>query len=141
MVKTAGSRGDIKRIYIGFFFLSFAPAAQAQTVGAWINVTPASINPAATFGTQSVIADPQRPQDLYFSFDTFVFKSTDYGQTWNVISGPSFHGGTGLAIAPGNPPTLFSGGINGPGIGFWRSVDGGFTWQNFNIGPAASGRQ
>jgi photosystem II stability/assembly factor-like uncharacterized protein len=54
------------------------------------------------------------------------------------------HGGTGasgaggLAIArgpDGQPPVLYSVGIRGTGVGFWKSTDGGVSWTNYRVAP------
>jgi hypothetical protein len=122
--------------------------------GTWTNVTPGNVDLAhdldcGNFGTLSVVSDPLRPSNLYAQFNCQgIWKSTDYGQTWtgpiNTGSGGSgAKGAGGIAIAPGpsgQPPILYSAGIRGTGMGFWRSTDGGVSWTNYNIAPGG-GRQ
>jgi len=128
------------------------PGLSAQT-GQWVNVTPANVNLSSAldcgnYGTQTVAADPARPSNLYAQFNCQgIWKSTDYGQTWTgpINTGP---GGAaagdaagGIAIARGagsNPPILYSAGIRGSGMGFWRSLDGGASWTNFPVSPGGS---
>src|SRR5205823_6209577 len=113
--------------------------------GQWVNVTPANFIPASgcgtPYGSQSVVADPARPSNLYTqSYCTGIWKSVDYGQTWSgpintQPGGVNLNGALSIAAGPaGGAPILYEGGINGPGLGFWRSVDGGVTWTNYNIG-------
>jgi hypothetical protein len=43
-----------------------------------------------------------------------------------------------LAIArgpDGQPPILYSAGIRGTGVGFWKSTDGGASWTNYRVEP------
>ncbi|MGI9146782.1 MAG: hypothetical protein ACR2IK_09585 [Chloroflexota bacterium] len=123
--------------------------------GQWVNVTPSNANltsslDCSNFGTITVVSDPARPSNLYTHFDCQgIWKSTDYGQTWTGPintgnGGAGANGAGGIAIAPGGPgapPILYSAGIRGSGMGFWRSLDGGVSWTNYNIAPAASDRQ
>jgi photosystem II stability/assembly factor-like uncharacterized protein len=110
--------------------------------GTWTNVTPGNanvtsdINGCSNFGTTSITADPQNSGTIYAEFNCQgIWKSTDFGRTWN---GPISPMTAGLAAGPG---VLYAGGMSAPYMGFWRSTNGGVTWTNYNIGPAASGRQ
>lgn len=141
-------------VAIGVGQLSFA---QSQ-VGVWQNVTPANAdvtNPldCSNFGTQFVVVDPTRPSDLYADFNCQgTWKSTDYGQTFTgpintgpggAAAGNGASGGLAIAANGTNPPILYKSGIRSGsigGIGFWRSLDGGVSWTNFNVAPAG-GRQ
>lgn len=122
---------------IMLFAASSATSASPVT-GVWTNVTPAGLDPSVNYGIQSVVVDPQRASDLYFSYDR-IYKSVDYGLTWAAISDATFQSlPGGLSIAPGTPPTLFTAYISGPGTGFWRSSNGGVTWARSNIAPAGA---
>jgi hypothetical protein len=131
---------------------SNSPPPSGGTPLAWTNVTPPGVDltnslDCGNFGTITVVADPARPSNLYTHFDCQgIWKSTDFGQTW---SGPINTGGGGagakgaggIAIAPGpagQPPILYSAGIRGTGMGFWKSTDGGVSWTNFNVAPGGS---
>jgi hypothetical protein len=118
-------------------------------VGQWVSVTPMGISLTQTdfsgdnFGVQDVLVDPVRPSDLYaFICHQGVWKSTDYGQRWTKINtGP---GGAMIDRAkpwgegidsnrcrdPNTPPTLYSAGSQN---GFWRSSDGGVSWERFSL--------
>jgi photosystem II stability/assembly factor-like uncharacterized protein len=80
-----------------------------------------------------------------------VWKSTDFGRTWNAIfddqpNDPQHSGSIGaLAVAPSNPNTIYVGsgeGLRRPdlsiGDGMYKSTDAGRTWQH--LGQGASGQ-
>ena len=131
------------------------PSGIGGQTGQWVNVSPAnailtSALDCGNYGTITVVSDPARPSNLYTHLDCQgIWKSTDFGQTWtgpiNIgTGGAGANGAGGIAIAPGSPgrpPILYSTGIRGTGFGFWRSLDGGVSWTNYNIASAASGRQ
>lgn len=122
--------------------------ASGGTGGVWTNVTPPGLNLTTNIGScinagpNVVVYDPSNPGTFYSQFTCQgIWKSTDYGQTW---TGPISPMTGGLSIAPGpngTPPVLYDGSIGGFVTGFWRSLDGGLTWKNYNIAPLASGRQ
>ncbi len=70
-----------------------------------------------------------------------VWKSIDYGRTWNPIFDDQGTGSIGaLAIAPSNPDIIYVGsgeGLRRPdlstGDGIYKSVDGGRTWQHLGL--------
>jgi hypothetical protein len=115
-----------------------AEPALVPASGTWTNVTPAGIDLAnelscGNFGSQTMVADPTRPSNLFTQFHCQgVWKSVDYGLTWfgpinTGRGGAGASGAGGLAIArgpDGQPPTLYSAGIRDTGLGFWKSVDG-----------------
>ena len=75
-----------------------------------------------------------------------VWKSTDYGRTWDPIFDDQPTGSIGaLAVAPSNPDVIYVGsgeGLQRPdlsvGDGIYKSVDGGRTWRHLGL---ADGRQ
>jgi hypothetical protein len=111
--------------------------------GTWINVTPQSVA-ASSFGTQTIGADPANPGTLYVAFDGIgIWKSVDYGQTWNgpVNTGTlgsiiGADGGSGITV--GSNGIIYFSCIRGPKVGFFKSVDGGVNWVNYST-PLASG--
>ncbi len=70
-----------------------------------------------------------------------VWKTIDYGRTWNPIFDDQPSGSVGaLAIAPSNPDIIYVGsgeGLRRPdlstGDGIYKSTDGGRTWQHLGL--------
>ena len=70
-----------------------------------------------------------------------VWKTTDYGRTWNPIFDDQPTGSIGaLAIAPSNPDVIYVGsgeGLRRPdlstGDGIYKSLDGGRTWKHLGL--------
>jgi uncharacterized protein (TIGR03437 family) len=88
------------------------------------------------FGLIEFVFDAVTPGTLYVtgsgSSGLYLLKSTDGGQKWTPGSAP-FQGGT-LVADPVRAGYLYdlSPGANGGGPGlFYRSADGGVTWQSF----------
>jgi len=73
-----------------------------------------------------------------------VWKTTDYGRTWNPIFDDQPTGSIGaLAIAPSNPDIIYVGsgeGLRRPdlsvGDGIYKSTDAGRTWEHLGLGDA-----
>jgi photosystem II stability/assembly factor-like uncharacterized protein len=103
--------------------------------------------PVARSGTQprqlpsdagAVVAfafDPADPNVVYVgTFASYnncrVYKSTDAGEHWQLISGPGWHALGALAIDPKHPGTLYASTENG----IYKTTDAGRTWQQFNRG-------
>jgi hypothetical protein len=128
------------------------PSIQPAADGTWTNVTPADVDlkqelDCGNFGVSSVVADPARPSNLYAQFDCQgIWKSIDFGLTWhgpiNVgQGGEGVRGAGSITLArgqEGQPPILYSAGIRGTALGFWKSTDGGVSWTNFNVAPGGS---
>jgi hypothetical protein len=133
------------------FALTNTNSSSSGATGTWTNVTPGNVSMGSmscgNYGTITVVADPARPSNLYTHFDCQgIWRSTDYGQTWSGpintgSGGAGANGAGGIAIArgpAGQPPILYSAGIRGSGMGFWRSTDGGVSWTNHIVGPGGS---
>jgi hypothetical protein len=115
--------------------------------GVWTEVTPGGVDlvnslSCENYGSITMVADPARPSNLFTQFHCQgVWKSVDYGLTWSGPintgdGGAGASGAGGLAIArgpDGEPPVLYSAGIRGTGVGFWKSTDGGVSWTNYLV--------
>ncbi len=126
--------------------------ANTPAVGVWTPVTPANVSLTGSFscgnyGTQTVAVDPIRPSDVYAMFHCQgIWKSTDFGYTWTGpintgTGGPDMAGAGGIVIPSAStttPPLMYAANIRDPGIGFWRSTDGGVGWTRFNVAPSGA---
>jgi photosystem II stability/assembly factor-like uncharacterized protein len=85
---------------------------------------------------QSVFALAQAPSDpKIFIAGTLegVFRSSDAGATWTLISPPEnkeIHEVESLAVHPLNPDIIYAGTWHLP----WKTSDGGKTWENIKQG-------
>jgi PKD repeat protein len=84
---------------------------------------------------------PTDPDVIFIGSPSGGFwKSTDYGSTWQDMSVSLVRlGVSSIVINPSNPQTIYIGtgdrdGGDAPGLGVWRSADGGVTWASWNNG-------
>ena len=92
--------------------------------------------------TVAISGIPAAPNVFYMAPNNGgVWKSTDYGHTWNPIFDDQPTGSIGaLAVAPSNPDVIYVGsgeGLRRPdlstGDGIYKSVDAGKTWQHLGL--------
>src|SRR6266480_3825011 len=85
---------------------------------------------------------PSQPNVFYMAANNGgVWKTTDYGRTWNPIFDDQPTGSIGaLAIAASNPDVIYVGsgeGLRRPdlstGDGIYKSTDGGLSWQHLGL--------
>ncbi len=85
---------------------------------------------------------PGKPNVFYIGVNNGgVWKTTDYGRTWNPIFDDQPTGSIGnLAVAPSNPNIIYVGtgeGLQRPdlavGDGMYKSADGGKTWTHLGL--------
>lgn len=129
--------------------LLLAALAPTRTAGAQ-QVDPAlfgglawrGIGPHRGGRTKAAVGVPGRPNVFYIgAVNGGVFKSTDYGRTWNPIFDDQPTGSIGaIAVAPSNPDIVYVGsgeGLQRPdlstGDGIYRSADGGRTWKHLGL--------
>lgn len=123
------------------------PCVEAGTCppGAWVNVTPADMNPDVlapttnAFGPGAIARDPAQPSDLYIGAgNDGMWKSTDYGSTWmrtnSTIAGSPI--GTPIAVAGTTPATIWVNSGKGNGS-VYKSTDGGATFNLIGGGQTA----
>ncbi|HEV2387814.1 MAG TPA: hypothetical protein VGS20_11230 [Candidatus Acidoferrales bacterium] len=74
-----------------------------------------------------------------------VWKTTDDGEVWENVSDPFFAAGSvgAIAVAPSNPSVIYVGTGSAcirnnvqPGIGMYKSLDAGITWQRAGLDDA-----
>jgi photosystem II stability/assembly factor-like uncharacterized protein len=75
--------------------------------------------------------DPDHPDTLLFApEDGRLYRSMDFGATWDILSSPGFRSPCDLLIVPGNTKNIWVGdGVTGSGAGeIWQSTNGGQTF-------------
>lgn len=103
-------------------------AAGTCPPGEWIDVTPTDLGGDLDFGPGPIVVDPGRPSDLYMAGGgDGVWRSTDYGNTWERINSEIGYVPMGLviAVAPTTPATVWIAGYHV----VYRSTDGGVTYE------------
>src|SRR4051794_8081696 len=86
------------------------------------------VAPGLEGGTITAFAvDPRRPDTVFAAtLEAGVFGSAHGGRTWQPLDlGPDVNRVDALAIAPGDPETIYA----GTGRGVVKSTDGGASWQ------------
>jgi hypothetical protein len=107
------------------------------TPGVWERVTSPEMDPAVFtgpggFGIGSIVNDPGRPSDLYVGGYGSLWRSTDYGATWNEVNSNPKPGSQALghvvAVAGTTPATVWM--ANGFGDEHvYVSTDAGETFR------------
>ena len=83
---------------------------------------------------ECVALDPQNPATVYAGvYTSGVWKSADRGATW-APTGAGPDAVYAIAIDPTDPSRLYASGYNAVS----RSVDGGATWSDYNLGMTAA---
>src|SRR6202167_2904043 len=104
-----------------------------------------SIGPFRGGRTVAISGVPGQPNVFYMAPNNGgVWKTDDFGRTWNPIFDDQPTGSIGaLAVAPSNPNTIYVGsgeGLRRPdlsvGDGIYKSTDAGRTWQHLGLRDA-----
>ena len=100
------------------------------------------IGPIRAGRARAVSGVPSQPNVFYAGFDNGgVWRSTDYGSTWQPLFDDQPTGSIGaIAVAPSDPNIIYVGsgaGIIRPdlatGDGVYKSTDGGKTWTHLGL--------
>ncbi len=100
------------------------------------------IGPFRASRTKAAVGIPDQPNVFYIgAVDGGVWKTTDYGRTWNPIFDDQPSGSIGaIAVAPSNPNIIYVGsgeGLQRPdlstGDGIYKSTDAGKTWTHLGL--------
>jgi photosystem II stability/assembly factor-like uncharacterized protein len=100
------------------------------------------IGPHRAGRTIGAVGVPQQPNVFYMAANNGgVWKTTDYGRTWDPIFDDQPTGSIGdIAVAPSNPNVIYVGsgeGVQRPdlsvGDGVYKSADAGKTWKNMGL--------
>src|ERR1700688_378831 len=125
LLPAASSQNFDSKLYAGFEWRMIGPFRGGRTVGA------------------AGIAD--QPNVFYIGVNNGgVWKTDDYGRTWNPIFDDQPTGSIGaVAVAPSDPRILYAGsgeGLQRPdlsvGDGMYKSTDGGKTWSHLGLPDA-----
>ena len=114
------------------------PATQTVAGGSMlvrINLATASatrLSPANLPPISAAAAAPADPATLYTASGTQIWKSTDAGSTWTMVSQlPGSVSVLSLAVEPAASSTVYAGTF---ALGIFKSMDGGLTWTAINRG-------
>ena len=100
------------------------------------------IGPFRASRTKAAAGIPNQPNVFYIGVvNGGVWKTTDYGRTWNPIFDDQPTGSIGaIAVAPSNPNVVYVGsgeGLQRPdlsvGDGIYKSTDAGETWTHLGL--------
>src|SRR5450755_1771961 len=133
--------------------ISFSPialSAQQYDPALYQDLHWRMIGPFRGGRTVAISGVPSQPNVFYMAPNNGgVWKTTDYGRTWNPIfdhqpDDPEHSGSIGaLAVAPSNPSTIYVGsgeGLRRPdlsvGDGMYKSTDAGNTWKHLSLRDA-----
>ena len=120
---------------MGFFGFNIGGSTSSEVGGEQAPVAPSvpveQAVKSAGIGGGSIWALAVAPNNDVFAatLDAGVFKSANGGRSWRHLTiAPSATRVDALAVAPGEPQTVYA----GSGGGVFKSTDGGATWQAAN---------
>ena len=123
----------------------FALSAQQYDPAMYQDLHWRMIGPFRGGRTVAISGVPGQPNVFYMAPNNGgVWKTTDFGRTWNPIFDDQPTGSIGaLAVAPSNPNTIYVGsgeGLRRPdlsvGDGVYKSTDAGRSWQHLGLREA-----
>ena len=121
---------------------AFPVLSRAQSPDVYSAMRWRQIGPTRAGRARAVMGVPSQPNVAYIGFDNGgVWRSTDYGSTWEPIFDDQPTGSIGsIAVSPTNPNIIYVGsgaGIIRPdlavGNGMYKSTDGGKTWTHLGL--------
>ena len=123
----------------------FALSAQPYDPAMYQDLHWRMIGPFRAGRTVAISGVPGQPNVFYMAPNNGgVWKTTDFGRTWNPIFDGQPSGSIGaLAVAPSSPSTIYVGsgeGLRRPdlsvGDGIYKSTDAGRTWRHLGLRDA-----
>jgi photosystem II stability/assembly factor-like uncharacterized protein len=132
--------------YLLLFLISFLlhnnSKAQSIDPSIYNSIKWRMIGPHRGGRTVGAVGVPQQPNVFYIGVNNGgVWKTTDFGRTWNPIFDDQPTGSIGdVIVAPSNPNTIYVGsgeGLQRPdlsvGNGMYKSADAGKTWTHLGL--------
>ena len=135
----------LTRISLLFILLISVISLKAQHVvpTAYQDLEYRMIGPFRASRTVGGVGVPSQPNVFYMGVNNGgVWKTDDYGRTWNPIFDDAPTGSVGdIAVSESNPDIIYVGsgeGLHRPdlgvGDGMFKSIDGGKTWKHIGLG-------
>jgi len=130
------------RVVFSLLCLSSSLLAQQFSPSLFQEMRWRMIGPFRAGRTVAATGIPGKPNVFFIGLNNGgVWKTTDYGRTWDPIFDGQPTGSIGaLAVAPSNPDIIYVGsgeGLQRPdlsvGDGIYKSTDGGKTWQHLGL--------
>ncbi len=128
---------------IFLFFLTVIPTtAQAVDTSILTEMRWRDVGPFRDGRTRALAGVPSQPNVFYIgAVNGGVWKTNDYGRTWNPIFDHEPSGSIGaIAVAPSDPDVVYVGsgeGLHRPdlsvGDGMYKSTDAGTTWTHLGL--------
>ena len=125
-----------------FFFSSFSFSPLVDAEAGFLTLHWRNIGPYRGGRTRAIAGVPSQPNVFYCAqVNGGVFKTTDYGRTWQPIFDDQPTGSVGaLAVSVSNPKVIYVGsgeGLHRPdlsvGDGIYKSTDAGKTWTHLGL--------
>src|ERR1700688_636340 len=135
----------IPLVSICLFLSPIALCAQQYDPSMYQDLRWRLIGPFRGGRTVAISGVPGQPNVFYMAPNNGgVWKTTDFGRTWNPIFDDQPTGSIGaLAVAPSDPNTVYVGsgeGLRRPdlsiGNGIYKSIDAGHTWRHLGLRDA-----
>ncbi len=130
-------RNPVVIIFLLLFVIAESRAGELDSILRWRN-----IGPYRGGRTRAICGVPSQPNVFYMApVNGGVFKSIDYGRTWQPIFDDQPTASIGaVAVAPSNPDIVYVGsgeGLHRPdlsvGDGIYKSSDAGKTWTHLGL--------
>lgn len=130
------------QIIIVMLFLSMTSFSQSISKTQYKDIHYRMIGPFRAGRTVGAVGVPSQPNVFYIGVNNGgVWKTDDYGRTWNPIFDQAPTGSVGdIAVSPSHPNVIYVGtgeGLHRPdlsvGDGMFKSTDGGKSWMHIGL--------
>jgi photosystem II stability/assembly factor-like uncharacterized protein len=133
----------MRAVFISIFlFLTIAIIGQSVESNFYQNLKYRCIGPFRASRTVGAVGIPSQPNVFFIGVNNGgVWKTDDFGRTWNPIFDDAPTGSVGdIAVSPSHPDVIYVGtgeGLHRPdlsvGDGMFKSDDGGKTWTHIGL--------